>query len=125
MFNLSGNLFNISYTPYLYAIGLAGSSIFLVNFANNAAQSLSYPTSGTIAARAGLDRLVSRASYARALGYLAVVGFTFVPLAASGAYGANLAAYALMGAAIAFYSTASSLILFRALRGGTPGACSG
>lgn len=125
LFNLSSNLFNISYTPYLYAIGLAASSIFLVNFANNFAQSLSYPISGNITSRAGPDRLVRQSSYVRAIGYLAVAGFTFVPLAASSAYGTNLAAFALMGAAIAFYSTASSLILFRALRGRDAGSLLG
>ncbi len=125
LFNLSGNLFNISYTPYLYATGLAASSIFLVNFANNMAQSLSYPMSGNLTARAGPDRLVGRASYLRAVGYLAVAGFTFAPLAAGAAYGANLVAYGVLGAAIAFYSTASSLILFRALRGRDAGSLLG
>jgi MFS family permease len=125
LFNLGSNLFNISYTPYLYSVGLAASSIFLVNFANNMAQGLSYPLSGSLTARTGPDRLVVRSSYLRALGYLAVAGFTLVPLAAGAAYGANLAAYAILGAAIAFYSTASSLILFRTLRGRDAGSILG
>jgi MFS family permease len=116
LFNLSANLFNISYTPYLYSLGLAGSSIFLVNFANNLAQGALFPASGNLTSRQGADRLVQRATYARSLGYLAVGGFTFVPIAVGTAFGANAIAFAILGGAIAFYSTASSIILFRALK---------
>ena len=125
LFNLSSNLFNISYTPYLYSLGLAGSSIFLVNFANNFAQSGSFPSSGNLTNRLGADRLVQRSTYIRSLGYLAVAGFTFVPLAAGVDFGANAIAFAVLGAAIAFYSTASSIILFRALRGRDAGSLLG
>ena len=125
LFNLSSNLFNISYTPYLYSLGLAASSIFLVNFANNAAQTVAFPMSGSLTSRLGADPLVQRSTYARCLGYLAVAGFTFVPLAVASSYGANLVAYAVLGAAIAFYSTASSIILFRALHGRDAGSLLG
>lgn len=125
LFNLSSNLFNISYTPYLYSIGLAASSIFLVNFANNLAQSASFPSSGNLTSRIGADRLVQRSTYVRSLGYLAVAGFTFVPMAAASDYGANALAFAVLGGAIAFYSTASSMILFRALRGRDAGSLLG
>ena len=125
LFNLSSNLFNISYTPYLYSVGLAGSSIFLVNFANNLAQSASFPSSGNLTSRLGADRLVQRSTYVRSLGYLAVAGFTFVPLATGSVYGANAVAFAVLGAAIAFYSTGSSIILFRALHGRDAGSLLG
>ena len=51
LFNLSANLFNISYTPYLYAAGLAASSIFLVNISNNVTQTLVFPLTGGLANR--------------------------------------------------------------------------
>jgi MFS family permease len=117
LFNLSSNLFNISYTPYLYSIGVGAASIFLVNLANNASQALVYPASGTLTSRLGADRVVHRATYLRAVGYLGVAGFTFLPLAALAALGANLVAFAVLGLAIAFYTTASSILLFRALEG--------
>jgi MFS family permease len=125
LFNLASNLFNISYTPYLYSLGIAASSIFLINFANNLAQSFSFPTSGSLTSRMGADRVVQRATYIRSLGYLAVAGFTFVPLATGIANGANAIAFGILGAAIAFYSTSSSIILFRALRGRDAGSLLG
>ena len=125
LFNLSSNLFNISYTPYLYSLGLTASAIFLVNFSNNLAQAFSFPASGNLSSRVGADRLVQRSSYVRSLGYLAVAGFTFVPMVTGAAYGANAIAFAVLGAAIAFYSTSSSLILFRALRGRDAGSLLG
>lgn len=118
LFNLSANLFNISYVPYLAGgIGLGASSIFLVNFANSLAQGVSFPSSGTLTSRVGADRVVQRASYVRSLGYLAVAGFTFAPFALTTAFGVNAIAFAVLGAAIAFYTTSSSMILFRALQG--------
>ncbi len=125
LFNLSSNLFNISYTPYLYSLGLAASSIFLVNFANNLAQSASFPSSGNLTSRLGADRVVHRSTYIRSLGYLAVAGFTFVPLATGASYSANALAFGVLGGAIAFYSTGSSIILFRALRGRDAGSLLG
>jgi MFS family permease len=115
LFNLSSNLFNISYVPYLYALGIGSASIFLVNFANNLAQGFAFPVSGNLSSRIGPDRLVQRSTYVRSLGYLAVAGFTFVPLVASDGLTLNLIAFAVLGGAIAFYSTASSMILFRAV----------
>jgi MFS family permease len=117
LFNFSSNLFNISYTPYLYSVGIGAASIFLVNFANNFAQSLTFPVSGTLAQREGPDRLVQQSTYVRSLGYLLVAGLTFAPLAAALAFGLNVLAFAILGGAIAFYSTASSLLLFHALEG--------
>ena len=117
LFNFSSNLFNISYTPYLYSVGIGAASIFLVNFANNFAQSIAFPFSGTLATREGPSRLVHQSTYVRSLGYLLTAGFTFVPLATVMAFGFNVLAFAVLGGAIAFYSTASSLLLFRAVEG--------
>ena len=115
LFNLSASLYNISYTPYLYSVGLTASSIFLVNFANNFAQTLVYPITGGLSNRFGSDRVVRASTYFRSLGYLATVGFTVVVLTREGALDANLFVYAMLGAAIAIYTTASSLMLFRGL----------
>ncbi|MGA7923600.1 MAG: MFS transporter [Thermoplasmata archaeon] len=126
LFNLSANLFNISYTPYLYSAGIGAAAIFLVSFSNNTAQALAYPASGRITDQSGSDLLVQRSTYLRGLGYLAVAGFTFVPVFVGlVAFSANLVAYGIMGGAIAFYSTASSLILFRALEGRDAGTLLG
>ncbi len=121
LFNLSANLFNISYTPYLYAAGLATSLIFLVNFANNFAQTLVFPTTGGLANRLGADALVGRATYLRSLGYLATAGFAFLVFTQRQAVAANAVVYALLGGAIAVYTTASSLMLFRGLGRRDPG----
>ncbi|HTT15690.1 MAG TPA: MFS transporter [Thermoplasmata archaeon] len=125
LFNLSANLYNISYTPYLYSVGLAASSIFLVNFANNFTQTLVFPLTGGLSARFGADRLVRYSSYLRSLGYLATAGFTFAAFAASGSLDANMIAYAVLGGAIAVYTTASSLLLFRAVEGREAGSLLG
>jgi len=121
LFNLSANLFNISYTPYLYAAGLAASSIFLVNLSNNFVQTLVFPATGGLANRLGVDRLVGRGTYARSLGYLATAGFAFLSLSRAVALGANALVYGLLGGAIAVYTTASSLMLFRGLGRKDPG----
>ena len=121
LFNLSANLFNISYTPYLYAAGLAASSIFLVNLSNNFVQTLVFPVTGGLANRMGVDRMVGRGAYLRALGYLATAGFTFVVLARSATLGANLLVYGLLGGAVAVYTTSSTLMLFRGLGRRDPG----
>lgn len=113
LFNFSGNLFNISYTPYLYSAGLAASAIFLVNLGNNFAQTLVFPATGELANRMGIDRLVQRATYFRAIGYLATAGFTLVAVARGAALGENIVIYAVLGAAIAAYTTASTLMLYR------------
>jgi MFS family permease len=115
LFNLASNLYNISYVPYLYSVGLGAASIFLVNLSNNFAQVLLFPTSGSLSNRMGPDRLVRAATYLRGVGYLATAGFTFVLLAAPGAFLANVVVFGVLGAAIAVYTTASSLILFRGL----------
>jgi len=121
LFNLSSNLFNITYTPYLYAAGLAASSIFLVNLSNNFVQTLVFPVTGGLANRMGVDRMVVRGAYLRALGYLATAGFTFVALVRPSMFGANLAVYGVLGGAVALYTTASSLMLFRGLGRRDPG----
>jgi MFS family permease len=126
LFNLSANLFNISYTFYLSSIGVAFSAIFLVNVSNNVAQGVLFPFTGTLSNRSGADRVVRLASLVRGFGYLAVGLFTFVPsLLGRAAFAGNAAVYALVGGAIAFYSTASSLILFRALRNRDAGSLLG
>ncbi|MGB6500389.1 MAG: MFS transporter [Thermoplasmata archaeon] len=125
LFNLSANLFNISYTPYLYSIGLAAASIFLVNLANNFVQALVFPITGGLANRLGTDRLVHTSTYVRGIGYLATAGLTFVVLARGAGFGANLAIYALLGGAIAVYTTASTLILFRGVAGRDAGSLLG
>ncbi len=125
LFNLASNLYNISYTPYLYGAGLAASSIFLVNLSNNFAQTLVYPASGGLCARFGPDRIVQRASYLRSLGYLATAGFTFFLFDRAGAFSANVIVFGVLGAAIAVYTTASSLILFRGLEGRDAGSLLG
>ncbi|HTS33053.1 MAG TPA: MFS transporter [Thermoplasmata archaeon] len=125
LFNLSANLYNISYTPYLYSAGLAASSIFLVNLANNFAQTLVYPFTGGLSGRFGPDRLVQRATYLRSLGYLATAGFTFAFFARQGVFDVNLIVFGVLGAAIAVYTTASSLMLFRGLEGRDAGSLLG
>ena len=125
LFNLSANLYNISYTPYLYSAGLAASAIFLVNLSNNIAQTLIFPFTGFLSTRSGPDRLVQRATYLRAVGYLATAGFTFVAFSRPGAFEANIAVYGLIGGAIAVYSTASTLILFRGIIGRDAGSLIG
>ncbi|HYA57841.1 MAG TPA: MFS transporter [Thermoplasmata archaeon] len=125
LFNLSANLFNISYTPFLYSAGLTAASIFLVNLSNNFAQTLVFPLTGGLANRLGPDRLVQHASYLRSIGYLATAGLTFVVFARGGAFSADLAIYALLGGAIAVYTTASSLMLFRGLQGRDAGSLLG
>jgi MFS family permease len=116
LFNLSANLFNVSYTFYLDAVGISFAGIFLVNVANSVAQSIFYPLSGSLSKRGGADRLVRASSLLRTIGYLLVVGFTFDRFFGGGfAFGANVLVYAILGGAIALYSTASSLVLFRTL----------
>jgi MFS family permease len=125
LFSLSANLYNITYTPYLVSVGLAASSIFLVNFSNNFVQTLVFPISGGLATRFGADRMVQWATYLRALGYLATAGFTFFLVARSGALEENLIVFGILGGAIAVYTTASSLMLYRALEGRDAGSLLG
>ena len=125
LFNLSANLFNISYIPYLYSAGLVASSIFLVNISNNFAQTLIFPITGGLSNRVGPDKLVQRATYLRSIGYLDTAAFTFAVFSRPQAFEANVAVYALLGGAIAVYTTASSLMLFRGLRGRDAGSVLG
>lgn len=125
LFNLSSNLFNISYTPYLYSIGLGVAAIFLVNFSNNFAQVLLFPVSGRLSNRFGPDSLVRWSTYVRSLGYLATAGFTFVIFVHGGSFAANLLVFGVLGGAIAIYTTASSLILFRGVAGRDAGGLLG
>ncbi len=125
LFNLTANLFNISYTPFLYAAGLGASAIFLVNLSNNAAQTAVYPLTGGLSNRFGPDRLVHWATYLRCLGYLATGAITLVLLARSGEFEANVVLYGILGGAIAIYTTASSLMLFRSLAGRDAGSILG
>lgn len=125
LFNLSANLYNISYTPYLYSIGLGVSAIFLVNFSNNFAQVLLFPVSGRLSNRFGPDSLVRWSTYFRSLGYLATAGFTFVIILHRASFAANLLVFGVLGGAIAIYTTASSLILFRGVAGRDAGGLLG
>jgi MFS family permease len=125
LFNLGANLFNISYTPYLYSIGLSVAAIFLVNFSNNFAQVLLFPLSGGLANRVGPDGLVRWSTYVRSLGYLATAGFTFVVLLHGEGFTANLIVFGILGGAIAIYTTASSLMLFRGVQGKDAGGLLG
>ena len=125
LFNLSANLYNISYTPFLYSAGLAASAIFLVNLSNNIAATLIFPFTGFLSTRMGPDRLVQRATYLRSVGYLATAGFTFIAFSRQGAFESNIVVYGIIGAAIAVYTTASTLILFRAIVGRDAGSLIG
>jgi MFS family permease len=125
LFNLSSNLFNISYTPYLYSIGLGVAAIFLINFSNNFAQVLLFPISGRLSNRFGPDGLVRWSTYVRSLGYLATAGFTFVIFLHGGSFAANLLVFGILGGAIAIYTTTSSLILFRGIAGRDAGGLLG
>jgi MFS family permease len=75
--------------------------------------------------RFGSDRLVQRATYGRALGYLATAGFTFFLVARRGVFEENVIVFGVLGGAIAVYSTASSLMLFRGLEGHDAGSLLG
>jgi len=125
LFNLAANLYNISYTPYLYSIGLGVAAIFLVNFSNNFAQVLIYPASGHLSNRFGPDALVRWSTYLRSLGYLGTAGFTFAVILHRESFAANLLVYGILGAAIAIYTTSSSLVLFRGLEGRDAGGLLG
>jgi MFS family permease len=116
LFSLSANLFNVSYTFYLAAVGISFAGIFLVNVSNSIAQSVLFPLSGSLSKRGGADRLVRVSSLLRCAGYLIVVAFTFDRFFGGFvAFSANVVVYAILGGAIALYSTASSLVLFRTL----------
>jgi MFS family permease len=116
LFNLSANLFNVSYTFYLAAVGISFAGIFLINVSNSVAQSIFFPLSGSLSKRGGADRLVQTSSLLRTIGYLLVAGFTFDQFFGGAlAFEANVLVYALLGGAIALYSTGSSLVLFRTL----------
>jgi MFS family permease len=115
LFNLTANLYNISYTPYLYSVGVGAAAIFLVNLSNSLAQGLVYPFSGTWTNREGAGRVVRRSTGLRAGGYLATAALTLVPLTAAAAFFSNAWIYAVLGAAVAFYATSSSVLTYQAL----------
>jgi MFS family permease len=117
LFNFASNLFNISYTPYLYSVGIGSSSIFLINVSNSLGQGSVFPASGRLSEQWGPDRLVQRATYVRSLGYLAVAMLTLVTFIAWAEVGVNFLLFGILGVAVALYTTASSLILFRAVQG--------
>jgi MFS family permease len=125
LFNLSANLFNISYTPFLFSAGLGAAAIFLVNLSNNSAQLAVFPLTGGLANRFGSDRLVHWATYVRSVGYLATAALPLVLLARSGEFATNFAIYGVLGGAIAVYTVASSLMLFRGLVGRDAGSLLG
>lgn len=130
LFNFAANLFNTSYTPFLTFLGLGAGSIFLVNLGNNGAQALSLPVSARTSEGARAERSVVAASWLRASGYLGVFGFAaLLPLGLWRSHPSptlylvlNIAFYAILGLSIAFYSTSSSLLLFRSLQKRSAGA---
>jgi MFS family permease len=126
LFSLSANLFNVSYTFYLAAVGVSFAGIFLVNVSNSVTQAIFFPLSGSVSQRGGADRLVRASSLLRGIGYLIVVAFTFDRFFGGAfAFGANVLVYAILGAAIALYTTASSLVLFRTLHARDAGSLLG
>lgn len=125
LFNFSANLFNISFTPYLTSVGVAASSIFLINLANNSGQAVFFPFAGAISNRVGPDRLVRLASYLRALSYLATAMFALTLLVDGDAFVASATSYALAGVAVALFTIASSMMLFRSLHGRGSGSILG
>jgi MFS family permease len=92
---------------------------------NQTAQAIAYPFSGGMSHRRGVDRLVVGATYVRCLSYLAVAGFTFVPVTFALALYGNSVVYGLAGGGIAIFSTASGLILYRGLARRDAGAILG
>jgi MFS family permease len=115
LFSFSASVFNTSYTPFLYSVGVGGAAIFLVNAANNAAQGIAFPLSGDLSNREGADRLVAQGTYLRVVSYLGLALLAAAPILAGSEFGLNLLLFGLAGAAIALYSTSSSLLLFRSL----------
>jgi len=126
LFNLSANLFNTSYTPYLAALGLGVSGIFLVNIANNLGQVFSLPFSAKLSVGDRAGRSVVVSSWGRASGYGIAALLTLLPIDLiamhDGLLAVNLMIYGILGVAVAFYTTASSLLLFRSLEGKSKGA---
>lgn len=116
LFSLTANLFNVSYTFYLAAVGISFGGIFLVNVSNSLVQAILFPLSGSLSKLGGADRLVRTSSVLRGFGYLIVVAFTFDRLFGGAlAFASNLVVYGVLGGSIALYATASSLVLFRTL----------
>jgi MFS family permease len=130
LFNLGSNLFNTSYTPYLAssAVGIGTSGIFLVNLSNNAAQAVVYPSSGRASQGGAAGSVVGISLWARGAGYGLVALFAFVPLAIwAGSSGlvTNLIVFAVVGMSYAYFSTSSSLLLFRSFEGRSAGSLLG
>jgi len=117
LFNLSANLYNISLTPYFTSIGIATSSIFLINLCNNAAQGTLFPFTGAMTTRIGPDTLVRTSTYIRSLGYLATAAFPLIAFTVPEAFTANAITYGVVGGAVAFFTIASSMMLFRGIEG--------
>ena len=123
LFNFAANLFNTSYTPFLEVLGLGAAGVFMVNLANNAAQAFSLPFSARTSEGELAERSVVTASWMRASGYAGVFVFAaLLPLGLLKSSGHdplflpfNVVFYGLLGVAVAFYTTSSSLLLFRSL----------
>lgn len=129
-FNLGSSLFNTSYTPFLASatVGIGTSGIFLVNLANNGAQALVFPASGRASAGGRAERVVALSLWSRGGAYALVALFAFVPLALwSGANSLvpNMLVFAVAGISFAFFSTGSSLLLFRSFEGRSAGSLLG
>lgn len=127
LFNLGSNLFNTSYTPYMNSVLISTSGIFLVNLSNSAGQALVLPFSARACGGARAESVVRTASWARAAAYGCVFLLALLPalLAGGAVLGVNVLAFGLIGVTYAFYSTASSLLLFRSLDGRNAGSLLG
>ncbi|MDE1822180.1 MAG: MFS transporter [Euryarchaeota archaeon] len=127
-FGLGSGLFNTSYTPYLASIAVPAAGIFLVNLSNNGFQAALLPFTARACEGERAGGVVQAASWGRVVGYLGAFSLALLPLSflASGSeLGANLLVYGLIGVTFAFYSTASSLLLFRSLEGRNAGSLLG
>lgn len=130
LFTIASFMFNTAYTPYLQGVGIAASSIFLVNLSNNAAQAIVLPFTARACAGSRSERVVIQATWARGAGYavggiMAISPFVTGVVFGGTALGANLVLYGFLGAGVGLYGTASTLLLFRSLEGRNAGSLLG
>ncbi len=128
LYSFGSAMFNTSYTPYMASVFLPASAIFLVGLSNNAGQAMVLPFTGRICEGGRSETVVQTASWARAGSYGTVFGLALLPLAlfsTGGELGINALAYGIIGVTYAFYSTSSSLLLFRSLEGRNAGSLLG
>ncbi len=127
-FGLGSSIFNTSYAPYMVSVSVAASGIFLVNLSNSAAQALVLPFTGRACEGGKSPSVVQLASWGRVVSYASVFGLALLPAALfdrNAVLGINILAYGIIGVTYAFYSTSSSLLLFRSLEGRSAGSLLG